>query len=164
MEMIQAKARRRERRSRTLQTIDGLVAERREMLILFCQVAGLPPYSSQKSPNPATMQRFCQVLIDYVAAGHFGLYQRIVEGRERRQGMLRLAGELYPRIAETTQKALDFSDKYADLPSSRAITPDLTEDLSSLGEELALRVELEDKLIAELRPALEPLEACLTHE
>lgn len=140
-----------ERRNRTLQTIATLMAERREMLVLFCRVAGLPPYRG-KALDAKTMHRFCQVLTDYVAEGHFGLYQRIIEGRERRRGVVRLAEKFYPRIAETTQKAVDFSDKYAAHPNPSA-SDELTQLLSELGEELALRAELEDKLIAELCPA-----------
>ncbi len=151
MEMTHALAQPTERRNRTLQTIATLVSQRREMLVLFCRVAGLPPYQGN-TLDAKTMHRFCQVLTDYVAEGHFGLYQRIIEGRERRRGVTRLAEDLYPRIAETTQKAVDFSDKYAAHPHPCA-SDELTQILSELGEELALRAELEDKLIAELCPA-----------
>lgn len=151
MDTTQALAQPPERRNRTLQTIATLVAQRREMLVLFCQVAGLPPYRAN-TLDAETMHRFCQVLTDYVAEGHFGLYQRIIEGRERRRGVTRLAEDLYPRIAETTQKAVDFSDRYAAHPNPRA-AGELTQILSQLGEELALRAELEDQLIAELCPA-----------
>lgn len=140
-----------ERRNRTLQTVATLVAQRREVLVLFCRVAGLPPYRS-KALDAKTMHRLCQVLTDYVAEGHFGLYQRIIEGRERRRGVVRLAEKLYPRIAQTTQKAVDFSDHYAAHPDPSS-SAELTHRLSELGEELALRAELEDNLIAELCPS-----------
>lgn len=139
-----------ERRQRTLVTIEKLLAERQEMLVLFCQVAGLAPYGDDH-PRADLLRRFCQVLVDYIAAGHFGLYQRIAEGRERRRGVMKLARTLYPRIAETTQKVVDFNDKYEgchfeEMPEA------LARDLSELGEHLAIRVELEDKIIEELRP------------
>ena len=140
-----------ERRNRTLQTIATLVAQRREVLVLFCRVAGLPPYRGT-TLDARTMHRFCQVLTDYVAEGHFGLYQRIIEGRERRRGVVCLAETLYPRIAQTTERAVDFSDKYAAHPNPTS-SAELTQMLSELGEELALRAELEDKLIDELCPA-----------
>jgi regulator of sigma D len=66
--------------------------------------------------------------------------------------VVRLAEKLYPRIAQTTELAVDFSDKYAAHPNPRS-SAELTQLLSQLGEELALRAELEDKLIAELCPA-----------
>ncbi len=151
MDMTQARLQPGERRSRTLQTVATLVAQRHEVLVLFCRVAGLPPYRG-KTLDAKTMSRFCQLLTDYVAEGHFGLYQRIIEGRERRRGVLRLAEKLYPRIAQTTQAVVDFSDQYATHPNPGSVA-ELTRTLSELGEQLALRAELEDKLIAELCPA-----------
>jgi regulator of sigma D len=150
MDKTHALAQPAERRNRTLQTIATLVAQRREMLVLFCRVAGLPPYRG-KTLDTGTMHRFCQVLTDYVAGGHFGLYERIIEGRERRRGVVRLAEKLYPRIAQTTQKAVDFSDRYAAHPNPSS-SVELAQILSELGEDLALRAELEDELIAELCP------------
>ena len=84
--------------------------------------------------------------MDYIAAGHFGLYERISSGKERRQGVNSLAEELYPRIAETTDIAVAFNDKY-DCGDDGKIGPNLGKDLSRLGEELALRAELEDQLL-----------------
>ena len=60
-----------------------------------------------------------------------------------------LAEKLYPRISETTEAALDFNDKY-DCDESE-ISEDLGNDLSRLGEELAVRVELEDQLLSAMR-------------
>ena len=77
------------------------------------------------------------------------LYARVAEGKERRAEVLRIAKESYPRIAEITQRAVDFNDKYdrsEDDPASGA----LEADLSRLGEELAVRFELEDQLFRAL--------------
>jgi regulator of sigma D len=89
--------------------------------------------------------------MDYVAAGHFALYERILEGRERRKGVARAAAELYPQIAETTQFFVDFNDRYDQLDDAQ-MDRELSSDLSKLGERLATRIELEDRLIAELVP------------
>ena len=141
-----------ERRAGTQKVIAKLQAERTEMLVLFCRVAGLETYGDNPRRVPAAqpvqeiLQEFCQILVDYIATGHFGLYERIANGQERRRGISDLANELYPRIAESTQLALDFNDKY-DCEDHCTNLGSLQDDLSKLGEILAQRIEWEDKLI-----------------
>ncbi|MDJ0863703.1 MAG: Rsd/AlgQ family anti-sigma factor [Gammaproteobacteria bacterium] len=137
-----------ERRGRTREIINDLVNERQQLLVAFCRVAGLQPHG-QDGTLGAHLKEFCQVLVDYAAAVHFELYARVAEGKERRAEVLRIAKESYPRIAEITQRAVDFNDKYdrsEDDPASGA----LEADLSRLGEELAVRFELEDQLFRAL--------------
>jgi regulator of sigma D len=142
-----------ERRAGSQELVQKLVAERTEMLSLYCQLAGLEPYGNGKNSrakhSQELLQKFCQVLVDYIAAGHFSLYERVVNGTERRQQISALAEKLYPRIAKSTEVALDFNDKY-DCSDNGEISASLSDDLSRLGEELAARIELEDKLIRHL--------------
>jgi len=123
------------------------------MLSLYCQLAGLETYGNGKNTrvkhSQELLQKFCQVLVDYIAAGHFSLYERVVNGTERRQQVSGLAEKLYPRIAKSTEVALDFNDKY-DCNDKCEISASLSDDLSRLGEELAARIELEDRLIRHL--------------
>lgn len=93
-----------------------------------------------------TLDDFLTVLVDYIAAGHFSLYERIVEGHERRAQVVETARELYPRIADSTQSAVEFNERYAAADAQRLETR-LAQDLSRLGERLATRIELEDQLI-----------------
>lgn len=134
-----------ERRSQSGDLVAKLVTERTEMLATYCRLAGIEPYTPEQRTQKL-LQEFCQILVDYVAAGHFALYERIVEGKERRQEVSRIAAENYPRIAITTDAALDFNDKY-DCEDHCTALDDLSTDLSNLGEELAVRIELEDKLL-----------------
>ena len=142
-----------ERRAVTQDTVQKLVAERTEMLALYCQLAGLEPYkngkNSRATPAQELLQKFCQVLVDYIAAGHFSLYERIVNGTERRQQVSELAEKLYPQIASSTEAALDFNDKY-DCGDHCEIGLAFSDDLSQLGEKLAARIELEDTMIKHL--------------
>ena len=152
-ETTQQGARSQERRTGSQELVQKLVTERTEMLALYCQLAGLEPYANGKNsrvkPAQEILQKFCQVLVDYIAAGHFSLYERIVNGTERRQTISGLAEKLYPQIAETTEAALDFNDKY-DCGDQCEINMAFSDDLSMLGEKLAARIELEDKLIQQL--------------
>ncbi|MEJ2691994.1 MAG: Rsd/AlgQ family anti-sigma factor [Candidatus Thiodiazotropha sp.] len=135
-----------ERRTTTQDLIDKLLDERREMLVLFCQVAGLEPYQRSASLD-SLLQTFCQVLIDYTAFGHFEVFGRISDGNERRAGVIRLAEEIYPDFVLASEAAVAFNDKY-DLSDHALKLDHLSEDLSRLGEELAVRIELEDQLVA----------------
>ncbi len=134
------------RRSASREQVDRLLAERQQMLVQMCDLntmlgTGTGPGVGLK------LQDFCQILMDYIAAGHFGLYQRIVSGTERRQGVIRLGAELYPEIEQATRVALDFNEHYQGT-SEPGDTEALTRELSQLGEALAARIELEDELIA----------------
>lgn len=137
------------RRRGSQDTINKMVAERAEVLALYWRLAGFEQFGTEHEPVHKLLQEFCQVLVDYIAAGHFSLYERIVNGTERRREVATLAQELYPRIAETTSVALDFNDRY-DCAEHYELADSFKSDLSRLGEELAVRIELEDKLIARL--------------
>jgi regulator of sigma D len=137
-----------DRRSGTRSLIDRMLSQRQKMLVLFERCAGVEPYANER-PNDELLQEFSQILVDYIASGHFGLYERISEGKERRRGILELAEQLYPRIANTTQVAVEFNDIY-EKSNGRAIEGDLLKMLSKLGEELAVRIDLEDQLISEM--------------
>jgi len=136
-----------DRRKRTHEMVRKLLDERQEMLTMFCRVAGLEPF--KKNPSIDVLQSFFQVLIDYSAFGHFDIYERIVAGRERRGQVLEVAREVYPRIAEASEAAVDFNDKY-DASDHTLDLDQLDNDLCKLGEELAVRIEMEDRIIQAL--------------
>lgn len=135
-----------ERRTVTRDLIDKLLTERQEVLVLFCEVAGLEPYHRSASLDQQ-LQTFCQVLIDYTAFGHFEVFGHISNGNERRSGVLQIAEQIYPEFVKVSEAAVNFNDRY-DLSDHELQLDHLAEDLSKLGEELAVRVELEDQLLA----------------
>ena len=57
---------------------------------------------------------------------------------------------LYLPLVDSTQRLVDFNDKYDAAGEAFSVEP-LAEDLSRLGENLAARFELEDALIQLLR-------------
>ena len=134
-----------DRRVQTNKMIQDLLEERKQVWSLYCSVAGLEPFSVER-PIAKSLQDFCQILVDYISLGHFGIYQRIVDGKERRAKVISMAEDIYSQIAEITDSAVSFNDKYEKL-KGQDITKTLSEDLSDLGEKLAVRIELEDKLI-----------------
>ncbi len=134
-----------ERRTGTQEMIDKLLAERKEVLALYWHVAGLEPLTKETAIGDH-LQEFCQVLVDYIAFGHFEVYDRIGSGKERRGAVVSVAEKTYPRILDTTDAAVSFNDKY-DASDHELNLEDLSKDLSRMGEVLATRIELEDQLI-----------------
>lgn len=130
--------------------IDRWLKERQDLLVLFCNL------SQQKQENfdeetESTLRRFCEIVVDYVSAGHFEVYDQLAkEGREfADEASLTKAKQHYQEIDNTTEQILDFNDKYQETDDLSS----LVDDLSTLGECLASRFEAEDMLIALLHNA-----------
>jgi len=136
-----------ERRSGTQDMINKLLAERQEMLLMFEKVAGLQPYD--KNVDGDALQKFCGVLVDYSAFGHFEIYERINDGRERRKRVVDMARDVYPLIVESSEVAVEFNDKYDSADHALDLNH-LDRDLGKLGEEIATRIEMEDRIIEAL--------------
>lgn len=133
----------------TLSIIDNWLEERQEVVILYCQLAGLPPYQQEKRslPEQALITKFCQILLDYASTGHFEIYQQIIEqSKLNGEENLKKAQELYSRITTTTDTALNFNDKYAENASDKTLL-DFDRDLSELGPIMESRFAREDELL-----------------
>lgn len=121
--------------------IDRWLQERQLLLVSYCGAAEL----SSAGPSPTQVTEICQLLVDYVSAGHFEIYDQLVkEARDfGNEEALTEAEQLIAVIDKTTEYALDFNDKYLETDDLSTITT----DLSRLGEVLALRFESEDRMI-----------------
>lgn len=143
-----------ERRERLHNTIDSLVKLRQEVVVSYCQLSGVSAFSKRDVENHTVeadqIRSFCQIMVDYTAMGHFEVYQRIIEGKERRRVVKEVAAEVYPAIAETTDYLVDFNDKYDAFEGTKDDIQQLTGDLSRLGEIIAIRGELEDQILTAL--------------
>ncbi len=134
-----------ERRARSHHEINDLVESRTDALSLYTELASQQPFKPEHDTQ-RLLQSFCESLIDYTASAHFQLYRHIDEDRERRQPVKEEADKIYPDISKITQNILDFNDKY-DCEDHCGDFDDLADDLSQIGEKLADRIELEDRLI-----------------
>jgi hypothetical protein len=88
------------------------------------------------------LQEFCGVLVDYVSAGHFEIYEQLTgeaKAFNDKRG-LELAETLYPRIDVITEKLLAFNDL---CDAGKCVA----EKFKELGGLLHERFELEDCLI-----------------
>lgn len=129
--------------------IDTWLAERQELLVQYCKLAGLPPYDQDARvlPDVNNVNEFCQILVDYLSAGHFEVYNDIVKQcQEHGPESAKLAETIYPQISATTSELVDFNDKYTAM-NVKADLSSFDSDLSVIGQILEDRLELEDELI-----------------
>jgi regulator of sigma D len=147
--MASVEAIRPERRLRTVQLINELQTERQDLWSLYCQIGDLKPFTDIE-PVKTKLAKFAEILVDYVSLGHFGLYERILSGTERRENIMSIATDIYPEFSEVTEMSVSFNDKYEKAGGDNGFTT-LADDLSVLGESLAKRFELEDRLCGLMR-------------
>lgn len=128
--------------------IDHWLEERQELISTFVHL----PEQSVEEGLSKQVERFCELLMDYLSSGHFEVYEQLLrEGSEFDDGSVEAAQTLFPKIQISTDAALDFNDKYA---ASGTLTvrlvKEMANDLSVLGERLEERFELEDQMISVL--------------
>ena len=144
-----------DRRERLQSTIDSLIKLRQDVIVSYCKLSGVSSFEKRDleahKVNAKQLRSFCQIMIDYTAMGHFEVYQRIIEGKERRVAVKAVSDEVHPAIAETTDFLVDFNDKYDAFEGSDEDVEMLASDLSRLGQIIAIRGELEDQILDALR-------------
>ena len=121
-----------------------LLTERGVLLSSYCKLSGFKESDAGGSMN-AQVTVFCQILMDYAALGHFEIFERISDGKERRSNIKKMADLLYPLIAKTTDFFVEFNDKYAGNKEIEILL--LIEDVSSLGKLINDRLGYEDQLL-----------------
>lgn len=126
--------------------LQGWLKERREVLVKYTAIAATLDRSASVESVNAGVERLCQLLVDYVSAGHFEVFLALQKEAEIfKDGSGEVANVLIPNIGDTTEVILGFEEKY---PADSL--EDLDADLSLLGEVLETRFALEDRLIAVL--------------
>ena len=135
-----------ERRLQTHKLVQELLEKRQQVWALYEHLTSLQPYTAEQ-PLAACVREFCEELIDYISLDHFGVFHHLVNGHEHRSSVLALAEEIFPQMIETTDVALHFNDQFESL-SPESLRLGLADELAVLGDALALRVGLEDRLIA----------------
>lgn len=135
------------------QIIERWLEERQDLIVQFCGVSGVHEYSPKTAHSALRLQNFCQVLVDYMSAGHFEVYYELIREAEAfEDGSVEEGKRILAKIQDTTDLALAFNDTYANSTEESALEV-LPKALSTLGETLAARFELEDQLIAVIHEA-----------
>ena len=133
-----------DRRKKNNKLVSQLKEKRARVWTLYCEVGEMKPFLNLPEIQPVVTQ-FFQLLVDYISLGHFGIYDYLLTGNERREAVLTEAKEVYPEFSKITDAVLLFNDKYDEQKNTFSVD-ELESDLSSLGEHLAKRIELEDVL------------------
>lgn len=138
-------------RQQRWQSVDHLLnrwlEERQQLLVEFCSISQLRPLSETAGRHRDQFDRFCEVLVDYVSAGHFEIYEQLVaEAIAFGDHATVQSRQLYQVIAKTTKVVLDFNDHYLEQRAAQQ----LARSLSQLGAALETRFEAEDRLIEAL--------------
>lgn len=84
--------------------------------------------------SQALVSRFCDSLVDYLSAGHFQVFQRIVP-----------AADEYAAIESTTRVAMTFNDRFGNIRYVNV--PEVKAALEQLALVLGTRFEVEDDII-----------------
>lgn len=134
------------------QTVDRLVQrwlhERQELIVLMCAINGLEDFTPRHTATSTKIQAFCQVLIDYMSAGHFEIYDELLrEGESVSGAALERARRILAKLQKSTDAALRFNDVYDTDEHCEELIDNLPLELSELGELLAERFQLEDEMI-----------------
>lgn len=128
--------------------IDRWLQERQEMIVAYTSLCDVNEFDEHNPEHCEGVKRLCQIIVDYASAGHFEVYDQLIqEGKDfEDEEALDKAEDLYKTIHATTQVLLDFNDKYEETDDLSS----LGNDLSSVGQAFATRFEAEDKMIAVL--------------
>lgn len=128
-------------------SIDNWLAERQDLLIQYCELAGLAPFEKSTLPTAEQIQSFFQLMVDYLSAGHFEVYKDLVsECEQRGPHCTELAEKIYPHLYKSTAELMIYNDKY-DVELSDDLLETFDQELSALGEALGQHIDLEDQLI-----------------
>ena len=120
---------------------------------IIVELVGLTREVRSSAPSGEALQQrlkgFCADLVDYVSAGHFEIYSRLVATNDA----ARLFARLGTQLQRTTDQVLAFNDAIArkrpDLSRLRAM-------LAEVGLALEARLAIEDQLVGAARVAVTP--------
>lgn len=122
--------------------IDQWLQARKGLLVAYYHLVGLKPNKEKHTPlDEEALDAFCHQLVDYLSAGHFHVYDRIVPEGETTSALI------YSALQENTQQIMALYDSYLESAIDHDNYLAFQEALSGVGEALANRFILEDKLI-----------------
>ena len=131
--------------------LQSWLRERRDVLTRYTEIAVALDSGLETNGLQGRQEVLCQLLVDYISAGHFEVFNRLVnEAESFDDGSCELAQRILPAIGDTTEVILAYEEKYARGAVAEDDEEKLRRDVSALGELLESRFALEDQLIAGL--------------
>ncbi|MBW6389698.1 sigma D regulator [Billgrantia antri] len=147
----------RERWGGVHQLIDRWLDERRELLVSFLELKEACDTELEAVSKPQ-IDRFSELLMDYISAGHFEIYPQLREEANAFEDhqALEIASKLLERLELSTELVLAFDADYSTPVRCQHFLPRLPAWLDRLAKGLTERFALEDQLIARLHAAHTP--------
>ena len=135
----------------TTNVINKWLQNRKHLLVRYCDLVAKGEFDDCEQAVK-DFRKFCQVLVDYVSAGHFEFYDQLFEEAATTADAesIEAARKLVLSIQKHTDAALEFNDTFDKTPEELAEMNAMLKALSTLGERLEERFELEDVLIKKL--------------
>lgn len=126
---------------------DFWLSRRRQLLIVYYRLIGAKPSRGAVIViDEKSLDDFCQNLVDYLSAGHFSIYERIIHNISD-TSPVRAAISIYPSLQENTTQIMHLYDSHLESAIDHNSYAQLQRALSEIGEMLEERFILEDKLI-----------------
>ena len=136
------------------QLIKRWLGERQALLDAYYDVGNIVIEHLDDVEALTRLRTFCQILMDYISAGHFEVYGQLVkEGRVFADNNAKLAETLYASIIKNTEAVVNFNDTYDTDQHCHVAISKLPTALAQLGVLLKERFVVEDKLIDALHTA-----------
>ena len=129
------------------QLVDSWLQVRKQLLVSYYNLVGITPgKGSYTRLNDKALDDFCHRLVDYLSACNFNLYERIVAKLED-ESLALAVSRVYPKLKSNTQEIMTIYDSTLEQAIDDENYMEFQQALSALGEALAARFTLEDKLI-----------------
>ena len=134
--------------------IDRWLEQRKALLMRFVELKDACD-AELESVDKASVDRFSELLMDYISAGHFEVYPQLAEEAKAFEddAGLALATKLLERLEMSTEMTLAFDNDYATPVRCQQNLARLPAWVDRLAKGLAERFSLEDQLIARLHAA-----------
>lgn len=129
------------------QVMDQWLEQRQELIKTYCDLVNFSLQHTDTQFSSDEVKPFCEILIDYLSAGHFKIYNMVMDDWDKIGYVPTNEMDLtYISLKKTTDIMLEFNDRYAD--ATEAIEGRVFAfDVSELGKTLDDRFEIEDHLI-----------------
>lgn len=116
-------------------TADESFSQCRQRLISYLVKLNHALNEDLQDLSQALVSRFCDSLVDYLSAGHFQVFQRVIP-----------APDEYAAIESTTRVAMTFNDRFGN--AEFIDIPEVKAALEQLALVLGTRFEVEDDIIS----------------
>ncbi|WP_437889427.1 sigma D regulator [Phytobacter sp. V91] len=127
--------------------VDSWLNTRKQLLVNYYNLVGIKPgKGSYMQLNEKALDEFCHNLVEYLSAGHFNIYERIISEMEGSSPLL-AATQIYPLLEVNTLEIMEYYDSSLENAIDDDNCHEFQQVLSDIGEALAARFTLEDKLI-----------------